>query len=715
MSKASLALIQISDVSTPLYKEGRLLVKTVSPSAEDPLAHIASHISARMLSSYSLVPGLRLYEFDKNVVIEEAIDIFNASGLVEYAEPDYYLKVAVNDPRFSELWALENTGQSGGLVDADINATSMWAIEDGSDNIVIGIIDTGIDYNHSDLSANMWRNSLEIANNNIDDDNNGYIDDVFGINAITNVGNPFDDHSHGTHVAGTIGAQGNNALGVVGVAQKVKVAGCKFLAASGSGTTADAIECLQYFANLKTRSTSPVNIVATNNSWGSTTHTAALQDAIKAHQGLGILFVAASGNSSTDTDSTPFYPANYELSNVISVAATDRSDNLAYFSNFGNRTVHISAPGSAILSTIPNQGYASYDGTSMAAPHVSGLAAIIKARFPTYNYKQIKNLIIASGTPIAAAKNKTISGRRIRGADTNGTGSLTCTNQIVRKRIKPFENTITVDKAQGIFLSALHINCHQPAGSITVFNSAAEQIILKDTGINGDAIVSDGVYSTHWYPRNTGTYILNYGNGDTVTANVVSSILRYRAMQLSASYESITGSSLLASDESTHKVITPFPIRFNNDPVGFSTIYVGANGTISFETALNPGFNNTTLPTTKAYTLIAAFWDDLIPSGAPNSNIYIATTGSAPNRKFIVEWRNMKNYNAVGEGTFQTVFFEGNSNVVINYADTNFDNVSFNWGASATIGIQTNQAVATQYSYNVASVLSPVTILFRLE
>jgi subtilisin family serine protease len=695
------------------YKKGQILVKTVSLSGEDQLSHLATTINATVLKSYSLVPGLRLYQFDENIPVHEALSIFQAHSLVEYAEPNYYVNIAApNDPRFIEQWALENNGQSGGHADADINATSMWAIEDGSESIVIGVIDTGVDYNHADLIPNLWRNNLEIPNNNIDEDNNGYIDDIFGVNTINNTGNPFDDHKHGTHVTGTIGAAGNNALGVTGVAQKVKIASCKFLSVSGSGTIADAIKCMQYFAHLKTRANSPVNIVATNNSWGSNLLSVAFEDTIKAHQDLNILFVAAAGNASTDNDSQPFYPATYDRANIISVGATDHEDKSAHFSNFGKRTVHISAPGLNILSTTPNQSYSAFSGTSMAAPHVSGLVAVIKARFPSYDYKKIKNLIISSGTELGALSN-TISGRRLRGADTNGTGALSCNNQRISARLKPFENTITITRGQSIILSALRIKCHLPLGEITLFSSTQEQIVLKDSGAHGDITAGDGVYSLSWTPLKAGTYTLNYGNGDTVIINVLAAPLRYRASPISYSYEAITGSSLNASDESIHTVITPFPIRFNNSPTPFSKIYVGSNGTISFSTSINPGHDNKMLPTTTANNLVAAYWDDLNPIES-NANIFIATTGSVPNRKFIVEWRNVKQVNSTGVGTFQTVFFEQNSHIQINYADTDFSG-PYNYGLSATIGIQTSPSEASQYSYNQASVLSPTSILFRLE
>lgn len=503
------------------YKEGRLLVKTIDSYPSDSLATTADAIGARMVRSYSLVPGLWLYEFDENIDMADAMEIFQSSHLVQYVEPDYYYAAAAqNDPRFAEQWSLENNNQTGGLVDADINATSMWSMNDGDKNIVIAVIDTGVDYTHQDLAQNMWQNVLEIPGNGIDDDQNGYIDDIYGCNTIANDGNPLDDNAHGTHVAGTIGAKGNNAVGVVGMAPNVSIAACKFLSASGSGLTSDAIQCLQYFASLKTRSIKPVNIIATNNSWGGSSPSTGLMEAIKAHEDLGILFVAAAGNSGRNSDESSYYPANFELSNIITVAATDHNDRLASFSNYGRRSVHLGAPGVKILSTVLNQGYNLFSGTSMAAPHVTGLLAIAKSHYPDYDYKQLKNLVIASGTPIPSLQNKTISGRRIRGADINGTGALTCANQITNTRVKPLDNLISLSLGSSILLSSLKINCSLPLGPMVLYSDGEETITLQDQGLSGDTIANDGVYSLLWQPKTAKNYALDFGGGDIVSVSV---------------------------------------------------------------------------------------------------------------------------------------------------------------------------------------------------
>lgn len=698
------------------YVPRHLLVKVTSGYA-DLVRETAEVIGARHIQSFSLVPGLRLYELLEDTEITTALDEFRNTDGVEYVEPDYVVNALVpNDPRFSELWALENTGQTGGALDADINANTMWQLENGNPNVVVAVIDSGIEPTHPDLAANMWRNTLEIAGNNIDDDNNGYVDDIYGINAITNDGNPRDDHAHGTHCAGTIGADGNNNRGVVGVAQDVKIIACKFLNAKGSGSISDAIQCLQYLAALKTRAVSPVNLVATNNSWGGGGFSNALRDAIRAHQTIDVLFVAAAGNESQNNDTTASYPANYNIANVISVAATDNTDKLASFSNYGVRSVHVAAPGVKILSTVLNGGYSFFSGTSMATPHVTGLIAIIKSRYPSYDYKKIKNLVISSGTPIASLKNKTISSRRIRGASSNGVGALTCTNQQAISRLQPRAATTTIQLGSSIFLSALNTNCALSAGALQVYADANETIILDDLGTKGDVVAGDGVASLSWTPRRAGRYVLNFGNGDNIIIEVFSTIpvLRYQATIVPYEYETIVGTSLRADDETIHSVSTPFPILYNGGE-GYNRAYVTANGTISFTTTTNPGFYNQQLPLYATQTMLAPYWDDLIAVLMGNSNVFIDTLGTSPHRRFVIEWRNVQAHGAAGTGTFQTVFYENSSDVRFNYLDTDFDNPSNNFGASATSGIQTSPTEAVRFSFNTPSLPSLTSVLYQLK
>jgi serine protease len=245
------------------YINGHILVKISEGAPDCALEMSANTVGAEAVNSYSIVPGLWLYKYDMSLHIDDVLGEFYRNPYVVYAEPDYIYHLAdQNDSFFPKQWDMQNIGQNGGIIGADVNALGMWAIESGDPNIVIGVIDTGIDYTHPDLTANIWVNVLEIPQDGIDNDGNGYVDDVYGINAIQNSGNPMDDNSHGTHVSGTIGAVGNNNIGIVGMAQNVQIVACKFLSAYGSGGISDAIECMQYLADLKTRATNPVNIIA---------------------------------------------------------------------------------------------------------------------------------------------------------------------------------------------------------------------------------------------------------------------------------------------------------------------------------------------------------------------------------------------------------------------------------------------------------------------
>ena len=330
-----------------------------------------------------------------------------AQSAVAVAEPDYmvFASYSANDPSFGQLWGLNNTGQTGGVADADIDAPEAWDISRGADSLVVGVIDTGVDYNHPDLAANCWVNTKEIAGNGLDDDGNGYVDDYRGWNFVAETNDSVDDHYHGTHCAGTIGAVGDNGIGVAGVAHRVKIMALKFLSSTGSGYVSDAVEAVRYAAANGAKLTS--------NSWGGGGYSQLLKDAIDEAQGVGVLFVAAAGNESSDSDAAPSYPAAYDCPNIISVAATDHADQLAYFSNFGAQTVDLGAPGVDIYSTSPQSGYRSLSGTSMACPHVAGACVLLYAANPAMGWRQVKAALLDNADAIPALAGKTRTGGRL--------------------------------------------------------------------------------------------------------------------------------------------------------------------------------------------------------------------------------------------------------------------------------------------------------------
>ena len=348
--------------------------------------------------------------------VEEKITQYLKRADVKYAEPNYivHIEAVPDDPGFSGLWGLNNTGQTGGTADADIDALEAWEAQTGSQEVLIAVIDTGVDYSHEDLEDNMWANDAELNGEaGVDDDNNGFIDDVKGWDFYNNNNNPFDDNGHGTHCAGTIGAVGNNGIGVVGVNWNVKLLPIKFLNSSGSGSISDAVEAVNY-ATL-------MGVDVMSNSWGGRGSSQALEDAISAANEAGILFIAAAGNANNNNDITPFYPASHDVPNVVAVAATDDDDQKASFSNYGAQSVDVGAPGVNIYSTVPTgscslcdpSGYKSIGGTSMAAPHVAGVAGLIKAQFPELTSDGIKLRLLAGVDIIPSLSEITVGGGRI--------------------------------------------------------------------------------------------------------------------------------------------------------------------------------------------------------------------------------------------------------------------------------------------------------------
>jgi subtilisin family serine protease len=338
---------------------------------------------------------------------------------VEYVEPDYPLRIALetgdivplpDDVLFGSQWALHNTGQLGGTPDADIDAPEAWERAAALSPVVVAVIDTGVDPAHPDLVRRMWTNPDEIPGNGIDDDHNGYTDDMHGINTITGAGDPMDDHGHGTHCAGIIAAEANNGVGIAGVGEDVRIMAVKFLDESGSGSTSDAIEAINYVITEKKKG-SPVRVISA--SWGNLFYSRSLYKAIFTARSHDILFVAAAGNYGLLNDVWPFYPASYPQDNIIAVAATDDTDRLAPFSSYGTRTVDLAAPGVSILSTVPGGDYAMYTGTSMAVPHVAGVAALLFGEQPDASFLQVKKRILSGVDPIPALGPKVASGGRL--------------------------------------------------------------------------------------------------------------------------------------------------------------------------------------------------------------------------------------------------------------------------------------------------------------
>jgi subtilisin family serine protease len=342
-------------------------------------------------------------KLQQGVSVADAVAYYVHLPGVDFAQPDYEISVAgmPNDPGFSQQWSLKNSGQYGGTPGDDIGATTAWNAAAGASTIVVAVIDSGIDYNHPDLAANMWHNPSVSS-----------VGDVYGASFVTGAetGNPYDDNGHGTVVAGIIGAVANNGIGISGVAPNVKIMDLKFLDGSGNGNTANAIQAVYYAVNHGAK--------IINASWGGSGSSSALQSAIDYARAHGVIFVAAAGNNGTNNDTTAQYPADYREGNVVSVAATDWNDKLASYSNYGPTTVDLAAPGSYIYSTYPtnldsSNPYRWYSGSSMAAPEVAGALALVWGLHPSWSYNQVISDVLGSVDKLSALTGKVATGGRL--------------------------------------------------------------------------------------------------------------------------------------------------------------------------------------------------------------------------------------------------------------------------------------------------------------
>ncbi|OGO01258.1 MAG: hypothetical protein A2Y72_06450 [Chloroflexi bacterium RBG_13_53_26] len=414
--------VGVEPTDSPEYVEGEVLVKFKHSTSPERATSAIKVLGAESINSYDRI-GVQRLKLREGTKVEEAIAFLSKDESVEYAEPNYVYRTCdtyPNDPGFDELWGLDNRGQNGGTRDADIDAPGAWDITTGSSDVVVAVIDTGVDYTHEDLAANMWQNPGEIPGNGEDDDLNGHVDDIYGIDTCTYEGHipdsdPMDDEGHGTHCAGTIGAVGDNGIGVVGVNWNVRLMALKFLDSTGYGNTTDAVAAIEYIIDMKENHGVKVKVIS--NSWGGLGYNQSLYNEIAAAGAADILFVAAAGNSGTDNDVSPFYPASHDLDCIIAVAATDHNDNLAdevfWASNYGVTSVDLGAPGVDILSTTPGDNYDSWSGTSMATPHVSGVAALVLATNPDYHCSDVKTTILDTVDPISGLAHKVLTGGRL--------------------------------------------------------------------------------------------------------------------------------------------------------------------------------------------------------------------------------------------------------------------------------------------------------------
>ena len=415
-------LAGLESASPGSYLPGEVIVKFRDDTAGSRSVAVHQQIGAAVLRKLGGPGNAELVKIPRGMTVSEAVQQYMADPAVEYAEPNYIRHIQStfpNDTYFSQQWSLNNTGQTMNAVPgADMDMPEAWDITTGSRDFVVAVIDTGVDYGHPDLGLNIWRNTDEIADDGIDNDSNGYIDDIIGWNFVDDDNDPLDDNLHGTHVSGIIGALGNNATGVTGVNWKVRIMPLKVCNANGGCTDADIADAVNYAAD------NGANVI--NASLAGHAYSQSVYDAINYAKGKDVLFVAAAGNgggpfcndgNANDDDLFRCYPASYNLDNIISVAASDQDDQFASFSNYGAISIDVVAPGNHTLSTWPTylfpQGYDTLEGTSMASPHVAGLAALLMDYYRHFTIYQIKGLIETFVDRLPQFNGYVVSGGRI--------------------------------------------------------------------------------------------------------------------------------------------------------------------------------------------------------------------------------------------------------------------------------------------------------------
>ena len=617
---------------------------------------------------------------------------------VAYVEPNYVVKALAlpSDPSFGQLWGLRNTGQVvqgvAGTPDADIDADEAWDVTTGSTSTEVAVIDTGVDFGHVDLgnsetgSPLLWINPGENCSgcrtDGVDNDGNGYVDDYRGWDFVNGDNNPFDDNGHGTHVAGTIGALGSNGVGVTGVNWQTSVMPLKFLDWFGSGTTADAISAILYAA--------AKGADVMSNSWGGGGYSQALANAIATADLAGSLFVAAAGNNGANNDAAPFYPAGYEAANVVSVAATNSKDQLASFSNYGAKTVDLGAPGVSIYSTIPGNQYDWFDGTSMATPHVSGVAALVKAADPAATGAGLRALLFGTVDPIAALAGKSVTGGRL-----NAAKAVKCsqTPQLLLEAPRP---GFRVSVGEPFAVRAIGTNCAHPSGATVTAEVNGAPMSLTPRG--------DGLYTGVYAPTQTGalTVEISAAVGPLSKSATVSGSAVENYVPSDGPYEWVDatagGTKLTLGDDEAASVTIPFSFTFYG--TSFSSVKVSSNAMLVFGANPATAYDNRPLPDPMTPNrILAPLWDDLSP---PNGGgIWYRTVGTAPNRRFVVAWVGVPHYLAVSHKvTLEAILEEGTNGIVFQYQDVSSGDPTLDYGADASVGMEDAAgAIGRQFLY----------------
>jgi subtilisin family serine protease len=666
------------EATGPEAAPGRLIAKFKAGAANNARGLLVARHGLREVAALRGI-GAFVLEFADEARDPHAVAAaLRDSELVEYAEPDYVLRAArlPSDPLFPELWGLHDGA------DHDIDAPQAWDVTTGDPAVVVGVIDTGIAYTHPDLAANMWRNLGEVPGNFLDDDRNGWVDDVYGVDCVNGDGDPLDDHDHGSHVAGTIGAVANNGRGVVGVAWDVRLMALKFLAADGSGLTSDAVECLDYARSMRLRG---VNVRLTSNSWGGTGQSQALSDAIRRAADAGILFVAAAGNAATNSDTEPFYPAAHPHPEILSVAATSRSDALASFSNYGPRSVDLAAPGVGILSTVRSGSYGSFSGTSMATPHVAGAAALVFARNPGASPLGVKAAILNGVDPLPSLAGRLVSGGRL-----DARRALDLCEQHLPMLATDLRDGFSVRLGDSVDVHVELRDCAAPVlGASVTLSGAGTQIAARDDGVAPDAARDDAIYTATWTPTQGGATAVAIeaafpGGAVARTVQGTVTFLSYRMESVPFAWVDASQGTPVAAVGDDVSALVPIGFGFDYFGATHTSVRVSSNGYLTFGSS-GTSYVNSAIPSpNQPNDLIAPFWDDLV---AGSGAIRTLLEGVAPGRRLVIQWNDVGFFGGTGAVTFQAILHEGSGRIVFQYLDVRTSDFH-DRGGSASVGIE---------------------------
>ncbi len=673
------------------YRPDRILIQP-KPGRHGPaLASLHSRHGATVWRTFASLDHLQVIQLPAGVPVAEALALYESSGDVEFAEPDYWVQASLepNDPEYirQALWGLNNVGQNGGVPDIDIDAPEGWGLRNSASNIIVAVIDSGVEYQHADLSANMWVNAGALSAIVADEDQNGFATDVYGINAINRSGDPADDYGHGTLLAGIIGAVGNNHLGVVGVAWQVRIMACKFLDNQGHGSISDAIACMDYARQ------NGAQII--NASWNNSDYSQSLRSAILRLRQDGIILVASAGNGGQDSDTHPSYPCGYEVDNIVTVTAIDRNGFLPPTANYGATSVDLAAPGADIYSTWHGPGtiYASASGTSMAAAYVTGSFAVVKAHFPHEDYRQLINRVMSATKPLPAMQGKCLTG-----------GMASLKNALGSSLIAHFEPSA---KTGAVPLAVVFTN----------LSTGDMSGLTWDFG-DGSPL-SQEIHPQHLFLKEgqcTVTLTVTSKNGSSNThSQVISAIANYQIEAANFSWvePEDMAAVILDNDGVSPALPMPFPFIFFNQ--SYEQVYVGANGLLGF---LRPGMEirpHGTLPNLEPpQAIICPYWDALIPMH-PGA-IRFGAMGNAPNRSAVITWTEVRrDLTPEVALTFQAILEEASRQIKFQYREVQPE--AWNGGGRPTaIGVENETGVVASLFGGQSVAASPTNhqaILFR--